>query len=239
MHQKWLLVLIFRFPQKRWKGALWPMSFASQLFCPCVLAISYSVVWIAVWVLSVAVICPVNSIPLPAALAQFQLILSQTKSWWDKEELDWAENQINAEYGFGEDQMIIIPCVIWSLGCTTLFQKGIVQHCSSRFWSMFQLLFSLMKVKITLCTVYCKSPGCSAILFVKLELCESFIEKQNKNTEEVSLLLTKRDSGLLLSLFQGTPHVTHQGFSRLTWAYLWILPSCKRKKILNAIPFCS
>lgn len=68
---------------------------------------------------------------------------------------------------------------------------------------------------MTLCMMYCKSLGCDAILFVKLELYESFMEKQTKITKYVSLLLTKGDSGLLPSLFQGTPHVTHQGSSRL------------------------
>lgn len=64
------------------------MSFASQLFCPCTLAISYSVVWITAWVLSVAVICPVSGIPLPAALAQFQIILSQSL---DETRRSWTE----------------------------------------------------------------------------------------------------------------------------------------------------
>lgn len=54
----------------------------------------------------------VNGIPLPVALAQFQLIPSQTKSWWAKKEVDWIEDQIVAECGFGDDHIIIIPCVI-------------------------------------------------------------------------------------------------------------------------------
>lgn len=36
---------------------------------------------------------------------------------------------------------------------------------------------------MTLCMIYGKSLGCNAISFVELVLYESFMERQNKNTE--------------------------------------------------------
>lgn len=42
--------------------------FCELVFCPCVLGISYSIVWITVWALSMAVIPPLNGIPLPMTL---------------------------------------------------------------------------------------------------------------------------------------------------------------------------
>lgn len=58
----------FQIPQKKIERGSVTHVFC-ELFCPCVLATSYSVVWVTVWVLSVAVISPVKGIPLPVAVA--------------------------------------------------------------------------------------------------------------------------------------------------------------------------
>jgi len=82
------------------------------------------------------------------------------------------------------------------------------------------------EVKMTLCMIYCKSLGCGAILFGAVwVLCWRAEQKY-----WVSLITSDRHSGLLPNLFQCTTHVTHRGSFGLTWAHLWILPSCKIKK---------
>lgn len=99
------------------------------------------------------------------ALAQFHLILSQTKSWWEKKELNWAGDKVSAKYGFGEDQMKIILYIIWSLECTTVPKR----YCSALLLKVLICVSTPFlydkEIKMTLCMIYSRSLGCDAILF--------------------------------------------------------------------------
>lgn len=59
----------FPIPPNKMERAFVTHVFCELVFCPCVLGISYSVVWVTVWALRVAVIPPLNGIPLFMTLA--------------------------------------------------------------------------------------------------------------------------------------------------------------------------
>lgn len=206
------------------------MSFASKLFCPCVLAASYSVVWITVWVLSIAVISPVNGITLPMALTQFHLILSQTKSWWDKKELERAEDPNQCRVWLWRRPNYNSLCHL----ITRLYNSVPKRYCSALLLKVLTYVSASFlfdrEVKMTLCMIYCKSLGCDAVLFANWSCTSPLLKSRPKILHESHYFWQKRDSGLLPNLFQGAPHVTHQESSRPMWAHLWILSSRKIKK---------
>lgn len=58
---------------------------------------------------------------------------------------------------------------------------------------------------MTLCMIYCKSLRCDAILFVELELYESFMERQSKNTELGVITSDKKRPRATPRLVSGIP----------------------------------